>query len=159
MNQDENGKILGWKIVVPGLLLLLLALAGLFIIGPFRTPAKAPVAVSSSSVTATATAGSDQTPASEEGRQALAAAKAGLQQRHPGSRFESFKVDYCTGNYAVVTFLIDGQGSAAYLKKQDNAWTIVVEGANPPEAELRAKGFPANIAQYPPPCPVNPRGD
>lgn len=155
MNQGENGKRFGWRVAVPAVVLLLLAAFGLFVIGPFRTPAKSPVSVPS----AATTAGTDQTPASAEGRRALAAAEAQLQQRHPGSRLESFKVDYCSGDYAVATFLIDGQGSAAYLTKRDNVWTIVVEGANPPEAELRAKGFPPNIAQYPPPCPVNPRGD
>ena len=149
------------KVAIPGLLLLLLVLAALFVIGPFRTSNEpsTPVPTATASATETAAAESDRTPASEAGRLALTAAKAQLQQRHPNGQFGSFKVDYCTGNYAVVTFLIDGQGSAAYLVKRDDAWTIVVEGANPSEAELTAKGFPASVAQYPPPCPVEPRGD
>lgn len=162
MSENNTNRGLGWKVILPGLILILFALFGLFIVGPLATLTKQDKGQSHAEEvpeSSTASPLGDTAPADEEGKRALTAAKAQLAQRHHGSQFESFKVDYCAGDYAVVTFLIEGQGSAAYLVKKDNTWNIVVEGADPSEEELRSHGFPEEIAKYPPPCPVKPRGD
>ncbi len=149
--------------MLPGLSLLLFVLFGMFVIAPLviltrqdsgQTHAGGVV----TPPTAVPAVVSDQIGASEAGYQVLAAAKAQLQQRHPDSRFESFRANYCAGDYAVATFLVDGRSSAAYLMKQDGVWKVVIEGANPTDAEVRAKGLPESIAKYPPPCLVRPRG-
>lgn len=163
MWKSEDGKDLGWKVILPGLTLLLFALFGMLVITPLITLTKqekgqtGAIELSTSVPNAVPTLEPDQAQVREEGRRVLLAAKLQLQRLHPDNRFESFKANYCSGDHAVVTFLIDGAESAAYLVKEDGAWKVVIEGPNPSAAQVKAEGFPANITKYPPPCFVEPR--
>lgn len=162
MAENTDTKRLGWKVILTGVGLFLFAVFGMLVIVPFLTLTKGEKGRTGANELATPAANPGPTPAPaqaqtmEEGRHILIAAQAQLQRLHPSHRFELFKANYCSGNYAVVTFQIDGINSAAYLVKKHGGWTIVIEGLNPTAAEVKTQGFPASITQYPPPCFVEP---